>query len=81
LYGPDVLIAKKMEAHGKDGMIQVSDSTKNLLTAAHSAKYRFAPNAAIEIKQLNKTMEGYLVYAQENDPDNEREEETPFKDA
>lgn len=71
-----------MEAHGKEGMIQVSEDTRNLLQKAFPEKYRFEKNTDIDIKSLNKTIEGYIVYAQDREVGtNIDEEDKPFKDA
>lgn len=39
IYGPDVLIANKMESNGMPGRIHISESTKNML--GDDLKYEF----------------------------------------
>ena len=62
LYGKDYLIGNKMESAGKEGMIQVSETTKKWLERAYPGKYRFEEHATVEIKKLDSTTKGYLIY-------------------
>ena len=51
-----------MESSGKEGMIQVSETTKNILESAFPNRYRFEKNEDVEIKSLGVTIGGYLIY-------------------
>ena len=62
LYGKDYLIGNKMESAGKEGMIQVSETTKKWLEREFPGKYRFEEHATVEIKKLDSVTKGYLIY-------------------
>ena len=67
LYGKDYVIGNKMESNGKEGMIQVSESTKGILERTFHNLYRFEKHKDIEVESLGVTIGGYLVYYK--DPD------------
>lgn len=61
IYGPDVLIANKMESGGKPGFINVSDVTKSILEDMDPNKYLFEFNKEISAKSINRTHTSFLV--------------------
>ena len=67
LYGKDYLIGNKMESNGKEGMIQVSETTKKILEKAFPNLYRFEKHKDIEVPTLGEKITGYLVYADETE--------------
>ena len=50
IYGPDVLIANKMESGGSPGRINVSDTTKEFLESQFEREFKFEFNAEIVAK-------------------------------
>jgi class 3 adenylate cyclase len=48
IYGPDVLIANKMESQGEAGRINVSDITKEILEKDSPDLYQFEENCIVE---------------------------------
>lgn len=61
IYGPDVLIANKMESGGKEGRICVSQQTKDLLEKLETTSYTFEPNKTIKIASLKTEVNSYLL--------------------
>jgi class 3 adenylate cyclase len=61
IYGPDVLIANKMESGGKPGYICVSKSTKELLETLETINYTFEDNKLINIKSLGIDIPSYFL--------------------
>ncbi|CAD8178685.1 unnamed protein product [Paramecium octaurelia] len=72
IYGPDVLIANKMESNGVKGNVQVSQSTKKYLEELYPDLYTFELNVNLELKAIGRQIEGYLVKKYEEDPVNEQ---------
>jgi class 3 adenylate cyclase len=61
IYGPDVLIANKMESGGEPGKINVSDATKNLLESGFSGCFGYTFNKVVEAKALKKGIKSYFL--------------------
>ena len=62
LYGPDLVIANKMESGGKEGQINISERTKVLLEELQSINYTFEENPnKIEVKSIDVKMQSYFV--------------------
>lgn len=61
IYGPDVLIANKMESNGKKGQIHVSESTKLLLEEKFPEEFEFESNGTISLPSINTEIKGYFV--------------------
>lgn len=61
IYGPDVLIANKMESGGEPGYICVSQSTKDLLESLETTNYSFEDNKVIKIKSLAMDIPAYFL--------------------
>jgi K+-transporting ATPase c subunit len=61
IYGPDVLIANKMESGGMSGRINLSVTTKELLEELETCNYTFEENKVINIKSLNVDMPSYFL--------------------
>ena len=60
MWGPDVLIANKMESSGVPGMINVSEITKNLMEA-NDNYHKFVHNKEVEIASLGKNIQSFLI--------------------
>lgn len=61
LYGPDLVIANKMESNGKPGQINISERTKGLLEELQTANYTFEENAKVYIKSTDSNIQSYFV--------------------
>jgi magnesium-transporting ATPase (P-type)/class 3 adenylate cyclase len=66
IYGPDVLIANKMESCGKSGKIHVSDVTKNVIENSSLGNYEFVYNKDIVIKTIDRKHSGYFLSIKSN---------------
>lgn len=67
LYGPDLVIANKMESGGQEGQINISERTKNLLEELETINYTFEENKKIWIKSMDSEINSYFVrYADHN---------------
>eukprot|EP00358_Blepharisma_japonicum_P004287 CAMPEP_0202955268 /NCGR_PEP_ID=MMETSP1395-20130829/51653_1 /ASSEMBLY_ACC=CAM_ASM_000871 /TAXON_ID=5961 /ORGANISM="Blepharisma japonicum, Strain Stock R1072" /LENGTH=97 /DNA_ID=CAMNT_0049671647 /DNA_START=751 /DNA_END=1041 /DNA_ORIENTATION=- len=53
IYGPDVLIANKMESNGKPGEINVSDKTRELLEKNYNGEYEYTFNKEVAAKAID----------------------------
>jgi class 3 adenylate cyclase len=60
IYGPDVLIANKMESNGQAGKVNVSDVTKALLEAGNEG-FEFSFNREVEAKAVSRKHQAYFV--------------------
>jgi class 3 adenylate cyclase len=67
IYGPDVLIANKMESGGKPGAINVSDVTMTLIKSLGENKYEFEYNKEIEITPINRSYDSYYIRDKQED--------------
>ena len=65
IYGPDVLIANKMESGGSPGRINVSDTTKEFLESNLEEKFEFEFNAEILAKSINRCHDSYFFIPNE----------------
>jgi class 3 adenylate cyclase len=61
IYGPDVLIANKMESGGKPGTINVSDVTMNLIQSVHPYRYEFEFNKDIVAESIKRMHKSYYI--------------------
>ena len=61
IYGPDVLIANKMESCGEAGKINVSDATKNMVSDDDHGRFEFTLNKEIEFKTIGKKYTSYFL--------------------
>ena len=61
IYGPDVLIANKMESGGEAGKINISDVTKRFLQENCMGDYSFAVNKEIMLKSINRKHMSYFL--------------------
>ena len=67
IWGPDVLIANKMESNGSPGKIKVSKTTKDILKKNLAQSVQFEKSNHVEIKNLNTSMKSYYIYCEKND--------------
>jgi class 3 adenylate cyclase len=61
LYGPDLVIANKMESNGAEGHINISERTKTLLEELQTVNYTFEENKKIYIKSTDSEIKSYFV--------------------
>ncbi|KAL4486421.1 hypothetical protein ABPG72_018375 [Tetrahymena utriculariae] len=61
IYGPDVMVANKMESNGQQGKVMVSKTTMNLLYDHYGSRYNFTKGNEVYIKQFHKHIEGYFI--------------------
>ena len=61
IYGPDVLIANKMESGGMPGRINISDVTMAILSKKTPDKYVFEFNKEIVAKVVGKSHKSYFI--------------------
>lgn len=61
IWGPDVLIANKMESGGRVGWINVSQPTKSLLETHCPGVFKYDLNSELEIKALDSKVNCFLM--------------------
>ncbi|CAG9312880.1 unnamed protein product [Blepharisma stoltei] len=61
IYGPDVLIANKMESNGKPGEINVSDKTKELLEKNYNGEFEYTFNKEVPAKAIDRVHQSYFI--------------------
>jgi phospholipid-transporting ATPase len=61
VWGPDVLIANKMESNGEPGRIKVSKDTKKMLESIASTTLRFEKSKKVEINAIGVIKSTYFV--------------------
>ena len=61
IYGPDVLIANKMESGGEAGKVNVSDVTRKMLEETRSDAYKYTENQLITAKAVNREHMSYFM--------------------
>lgn len=61
IYGPDVLIANKMESNGVNDKLCVSEYTKNLLESLPDFPFQFKYHKEVDVKTYGITMPSYLL--------------------
>lgn len=61
IFGPDVLVANKMESNGTPGRILVSDVTKSTLESISPGLYSFTEKGPIAIPSLGRTHTGFFI--------------------
>ena len=61
IWGPDVLIANKMESSGKEGWVNISQATKELLEGNFPNLFEYSFNSEVTISALEKKIQSYLM--------------------
>ncbi|CAK67070.1 unnamed protein product (macronuclear) [Paramecium tetraurelia] len=61
IYGPDVLIANKMESKGERGKVQVSESTKKTLELCYPEEFQYFSHCIVEIPSIDRKTEGHFI--------------------
>lgn len=61
IYGPDVLIANKMESGGQAGRLNISDVARELIMQAHPDDFDFEFNTEIQAKSINRKHNSFFV--------------------
>lgn len=65
IYGPDVLIANKMESGGEMGKINVSDVTRGIIEEVAPSLYSYTENKDIEAKSIDRRHKSYFIKSEE----------------
>lgn len=84
IYGPDVMIANKMESNGETGKVMISETTMAILQENYSENYAFTKGNDVYIKHFHKNIEGYFVNESTHSHNNiysfcNSNEQQPFK--
>lgn len=61
LYGPDMVLANKMESNGIPGKICVSQDTKLLLEGVETENFTFTENCDVSLSSGDRTVKSYFV--------------------
>ena len=61
MFGSDSMVANKMEEKGIPGHVNISETTKDLVSNDSEQKYTFKPNCLVEVAAIGKEYESYLV--------------------
>ena len=61
IYGPDQLLANKMESEGVEGRVNVSKVTRDILENTVPNKYEYTFNRAVECIGIEGETDSYLV--------------------
>ena len=61
IWGPDVLIANKMESSGKPGFINVSEDTRRLLLQNYDENFSFCMNSEVIIESLRRSVRCFFL--------------------
>ena len=56
IYGPDAMLANKMESNGEPGKINVSEVTRKIIEKNEPDRYNFEYNRDIVAKAVNRTL-------------------------
>ncbi|CAD8115088.1 unnamed protein product [Paramecium sonneborni] len=75
IYGPDVLIANKMESNGVKGFVHVSQETKTFLEQDYDDLFNFELHTKIDLKTIKRQIEGFLVHKLEQDHFDQEEDQ------
>ena len=54
IYGPDVMVANKMESEGEPGRVHISEVTKTRLELFNKKQFAFERNKHVEISLMKK---------------------------
>ena len=61
IYGPDVLIANKMESNGCPGRVKISQDTKEMIENRNSHLFSYEESNKIEIPAIDAVKQSYFV--------------------
>ncbi|KAL4445014.1 hypothetical protein ABPG74_018742 [Tetrahymena malaccensis] len=61
IYGPDVVIANKMESNGESGRVMISEATYNLVHESSTGVYEFEREQEVQISSSKKSVKAYFV--------------------
>ncbi|KAL4462113.1 hypothetical protein ABPG74_000958 [Tetrahymena malaccensis] len=61
IYGPDVVIANKMESNGESGRVMISEATYNLVNDVCEGQFEFEQARVVNIPAYQRNIKGYLV--------------------
>ncbi|CAD8127987.1 unnamed protein product [Paramecium sonneborni] len=61
IYGPDVLIANKMESKGERGKLQISSTTKEILEQQYPEEFKYVFHTRVDIPSIDTSADGYFI--------------------
>jgi class 3 adenylate cyclase len=62
IYGPDAMIANKMESNGEAGKVNISDTTRQIVEEMDSSdRFYYEYNKTIVAKAVNREHESYFL--------------------
>ncbi|CAG9334360.1 unnamed protein product [Blepharisma stoltei] len=61
IYGPDVLLANKMESGGEPGKINISEATMSILERGWEGAFTYTFNKDIIAKAIDRTLKSYFL--------------------
>ena len=61
IYGPDAMLANKMESEGVEGRVNVSSVTRKIIEDNFPDKYEYSYNVAVECIGIDGMTDSYLV--------------------
>ncbi|CAK92348.1 unnamed protein product (macronuclear) [Paramecium tetraurelia] len=61
IYGPDVLIANKMESKSERGQVQVSETTKKTLELCYPEEFQYQSHCMVKIPSIDRNTEGHFI--------------------
>lgn len=61
IYGPDNMLANKMESGGMQGKINVSDVTKGIMEEVSPHRFSYDFNKKIEVKTVERSHDSYFI--------------------
>ena len=61
IWGPDVLIANKMESNGQPGKIKVSEDTKSMIESRGKNLFRFKEDGKVEVPAIDAVKKSYFL--------------------
>jgi class 3 adenylate cyclase len=61
IWGPDVLIANKMESNGKPGYIKISSDTKEMLESRIQSGFVYEESDKLEVSVIGVTKKTYFL--------------------
>ncbi|KAM3142048.1 hypothetical protein pb186bvf_005921 [Paramecium bursaria] len=61
IYGPDVLIANKMESKGQKGKVHISGRTKEIIETCFSDEYTISYSTTINLDSIDRKVVGFFI--------------------
>ena len=61
IYGPDVLIANKMESKGQKGKVHISGRTKEIIETCFADEYTISYSTTINLDSIDRKVVGFFI--------------------